>query len=327
MNELTLVCTDALDGITSYDCPGVAGNRVYKLLVAKESHGLASTGDVPTVAEFQTGMAATGGIIGKSGSYLVGEDGPEIVTLPGNSNVTPNGGSMQSGTTVNVINNTNSQIDVQEDKDGQIDIIINKISNDITRGIGNIGNALENRYPSLQKGWFMISEELKKIYSSNPYGERYYETLELSHSRFSKTFYLVKDNESHLWELEDSSEVTFVATGMELRLPEVGSAQQDISVSIDNVGREMTDELESAVELINEPIKCKYRVYIDGDSTPQSTVLSLVFTSISMDMFTISATATRADLYKKIIPSGNKTTFDSRFIGLFIWHLKKRLIR
>jgi hypothetical protein len=60
MNELTIVCTDALVGITSYDCVGVTGNRVNKLLIAKEDHGLTVSGDVPTVSEFQAGMAATG---------------------------------------------------------------------------------------------------------------------------------------------------------------------------------------------------------------------------------------------------------------------------
>ena len=60
MNELTVLCTDALTGITSYDCPGIQANRVSKLLIAKDGHGLSVTGDVPTVAEFQVGMAATG---------------------------------------------------------------------------------------------------------------------------------------------------------------------------------------------------------------------------------------------------------------------------
>jgi phage-related tail protein len=35
-------------------------------------------------------MLARGGFVSKSGSYLVGERGPELVNLPGGSNVTPN---------------------------------------------------------------------------------------------------------------------------------------------------------------------------------------------------------------------------------------------
>ena len=84
MNTLSLICTDPLDGITSYDCPGLNGNRVYKLLVAKEGHGLVSTGDVPTVAEFQTGMAATGDakvvVIGHISNGLIDETSSTEIT-------------------------------------------------------------------------------------------------------------------------------------------------------------------------------------------------------------------------------------------------------
>ena len=87
---------------------------------------------------------AIGGGVRANTSYLVGEHGAELFTpaTNGTINNSPAGG----GTTVNVINNTTSQVDVQEDEAGQIDIIISKISNDITRGVGSIGNAFENRY-------------------------------------------------------------------------------------------------------------------------------------------------------------------------------------
>jgi hypothetical protein len=94
-------------------------------------------------------MAASGGVTRKGGSYLVGENGPEIVTLPGNTNVTPNGGSL--GTVVNVYNNTSSSVEVSEDKEGEIDIIISKLANDVRRGTGAFSTALESRY-NLQKG-------------------------------------------------------------------------------------------------------------------------------------------------------------------------------
>jgi len=55
-----------------------------------------------------------------------------------------NGGGV--GATVNVYNYGNDDVSVQEDEAGQIDIIISKISNDITRGTGSIGSSLEGRY-------------------------------------------------------------------------------------------------------------------------------------------------------------------------------------
>ncbi len=163
-----------------------------------------------------------------------------------------------------------------------------------------------------------LSDELKRIYSSNPTAERYYDTIEISHSQFSKTYYMVQDTESHDWKLENSSVVTFEAFGFSIRLPEVGSSSQNITFVFDNVGRVGMPELERAATKINEPIKLVYRAYIDGHDTPQTSPISLSLTNIVADNFTISAVATRSDLYKRKIPTGNKAYFDNRFYGLFI---------
>ena len=94
------------------------------------------------------GAMADGGIVKSGSSFLVGENGAEIVTLPKGANVTPNGGNVGGGVanvSVNVINNTSSNVSV-EDNGNQIDIIIDAISTSITRGTGTLGNALETRY-------------------------------------------------------------------------------------------------------------------------------------------------------------------------------------
>lgn len=163
-----------------------------------------------------------------------------------------------------------------------------------------------------------LSNELKEIYSSNPKEVRSYETVQLSHSLFSKTFYFVIDDTSHEWELEDTSVVTFEAFPLSIRLPEVGSTQQDISFVFSNVGREAMPELELAAENIEEPIKLTYRVYIDGYATPQTTAINLVLTSIVADNYSITAIATRPNLYAKKLPSGNKAFFDRKFHGLYL---------
>jgi len=162
-----------------------------------------------------------------------------------------------------------------------------------------------------------LTEELKKIYSSNPIGVRYYETVEISHSLFSKTYYMVQDTESHLWKLEDDSSVTFEPFGFSLVLPEVGGAEQSIQFVFDNVGREAMPELEAAAQLISEPIKLHYRVYADGSDISQYDI-DLVMTNIVASNYTISAIATRPDLYAKSIPKGNAVFYDNRFRGLFL---------
>ncbi len=163
-----------------------------------------------------------------------------------------------------------------------------------------------------------LSDALKKIYSSNPIGERFYDSVELTHSLFSKKFYFVRDTESHDWKLEDGSTVTFESFGFNIILPQVGDVAQDIKFQFDNVGRIGMPELEAAAVKIEEPIKLVYRAYIDGTDLPQTSPISLVLTNIVADNFTVSAVATRSDLYKRRIPTGNKAYFDNRFHGLFL---------
>jgi SLT domain-containing protein len=56
-----------------------------------------------TITQLGQGYA-TGGNIGKSGSYLVGEKGPEVVDLPGGARVWDHGQSMgkESGSNTNI---------------------------------------------------------------------------------------------------------------------------------------------------------------------------------------------------------------------------------
>ncbi len=163
-----------------------------------------------------------------------------------------------------------------------------------------------------------LSQELKEIYSSNPVDIRAYDTVELSHSLFNETHYLVRDAQNHRWQLEDLSYVDFLAFGFNIVLPEVGSTQQDLKFVFDSVAGMGVSELELAAQDITEPIKLKYRVYTDGYDTPQTTVMTLVLTNIVAGTTTITATATRSDLFKRTIPSGNKAFFDTRFQGLYL---------
>lgn len=60
MNKITALCTAALDPITAYTCGGLKGNRVDSLIIGRSSMTVAVSGDAPTVAEMQAGLAATG---------------------------------------------------------------------------------------------------------------------------------------------------------------------------------------------------------------------------------------------------------------------------
>ena len=163
-----------------------------------------------------------------------------------------------------------------------------------------------------------LSEALKEVYSSNPVDARAYETMEFSHSLFSKTYYFVIDDKNHDWKLEDGSIVTFEAYEMKMELPEVGSTQQDLLIVLDDTEQQIVVELERAIKKPEESIKSVYRVYVDGYDEQQRSPISLSLTNIVSRNGTVSASASRPNLYAIKIPSGIKSSFDQRFHGLFI---------
>ena len=148
-----------------------------------------------------------------------------------------------------------------------------------------------------------LSQELQEVYSSNVLDIRVYDTIELSHSLFSKTFYLIQDNVAHNLKLEDNSVVEFVPFGFSVVLPTKGSNQQDVGLVFENVAQIGIKELELAAENIKENIVCKYRPYIDGDDTPQAAALELQLTNVSADPFKITSNASRVSLYDRHVPA------------------------
>jgi len=156
---ITSAFKDGMDGAVNFGdtiknvLKGVVAQLIEVLVIQKAVNaamgisGGGSGGATGAVVSGVSGGLATGGTLKSAGTYVVGEQGPEILNLPAGANVTPNGQTQTSAApVVNVFNNTESQVDVETDEKGQIDIIINKISNDITRGVGPIGSSIENRY-------------------------------------------------------------------------------------------------------------------------------------------------------------------------------------
>lgn len=163
-----------------------------------------------------------------------------------------------------------------------------------------------------------LTNDLVEIYSSNPIGSRVYDTLELTHSLFSAPFRIVKDDETHGFYLVTGGTAVydFVPHGFDIVLPDIGSNQQDIKIVLDNVSRIPIQELERASEAIDEPIIATYRAYIDNSFDPQNTPIRLVLTNITADNYTVTAVATRPDLFKRKFPTGQSAFFDDRFKGL-----------
>lgn len=150
-----------------------------------------------------------------------------------------------------------------------------------------------------------ISAALKEIYASAPATQRYIETLSFGHSLFPQTYYLTNDNAAWDFLLESGQLVTFAPMPFRIILPTLdGKGQQDLSLTLANIGRDLVDPLEAAIALPSEPIRCTYRVYIDTPSTsPQnSPPLVLTITGVSVTAEAVSATATRTDVLSRAFP-------------------------
>jgi hypothetical protein len=150
-----------------------------------------------------------------------------------------------------------------------------------------------------------ISAALKEIYASAPATQRYIETLAFTHSLFSQPYYLTNDNQPWDFLLESGQLVTFAPMPFRIVLPTLdGKGQQDMALTLANIGRDLVDPLEAAIAKPSEPIKCTYRVYLDTPSTsPQNTPpLALIITGISVTADAVSATATRTDVLNRAFP-------------------------
>lgn len=150
-----------------------------------------------------------------------------------------------------------------------------------------------------------ISAALKEIYASAPATQRFVETLAFSHSLFPQTYYVTSDNQSWQFLLESGQLVTFVPMPFRIVLPSLdGQGQQDMALTIANIGRDLVDPLEAAIEAPSEPIRCTYRVYLDTVATaPQNDPpLTLTITSVQVTREAVSATATRKDVLNRAFP-------------------------
>lgn len=93
------------------------------------------------------GTRASGGYVAAGDTYLVGESGPELLTMGGRSgNIVPNSAIGGANVTVNVINNGDGQARSERRNDGRggmiIDVIVERAKNAIAADIGNGSGAV-----------------------------------------------------------------------------------------------------------------------------------------------------------------------------------------
>ncbi len=148
-----------------------------------------------------------------------------------------------------------------------------------------------------------MTEKLKRIYSSNVVDLKAYDTVELQHPRFRKTWYFVQDTKSHVWRATSDQLVTFEPFPFSIQKPPTGGNHQDIIFSFSNINRIGVIELEKAAKDIRTPIKLTYRVFTDDAVDPQIMPLELNLVDISVTAEAIAAVASRVNLFQRSVPS------------------------
>lgn len=190
-----------------------------------------------------------------------------------------------------------------------------------------------------------ISQALREIYSNYDNNVMFYDCVQLFHPNFNaanvttypsetlypsdtlfpgevdynlQSFFLVRDIVDHSFQIADGTTQIFRSYPFNVIQPEIGSNQQDIGIVLDNVSLEILSNIELASQNPSVPIVMTFSVYMDGDVTSQITPISLALTEIVVDMFTVSCKASRTDLFKRKLPHGANTYYDSKFKGLIV---------
>ena len=173
-----------------------------------------------------------------------------------------------------------------------------------------------------------LSEAIREAYASAPSDVVILHTLELRHPGFvdennqPMAIRIVRDHQDVTARLEQTAplnggeRVQFIALGFELELPPVNTAPvPEISVTIDNVSRELIRHLDAAVES-SEKIEITYRPYLSTDlEGPQmDPPITLTLTEVEADISRVTGRARMLDIGNKRFPSQVYTA--SRFPGL-----------
>ena len=103
--------------------------------------------------------------------------------------------------------------------------------------------------------------------------------------------------------------VSWIALGFDLDLPKINTgASPTLTLTMDNVGRELIGHLDLALETI-EPIVVRYRTYLSTDiSGPQSATHEYTLNQITITAATITAQARLLDIGNRQFPNMYHTT-------------------
>lgn len=150
-----------------------------------------------------------------------------------------------------------------------------------------------------------VSLALQRIYASAPIGAAVWETLELRHPLFSQSWFVTNTALPFTATLETGAVVNFQTLPFAAKLPgSNANGRQDLALVLDNVDRELIDELERAGADPTTRISIIYRAFASDDlSAPGSDPIALSISEVSAGLTTVEATAGRTDVLNKKFPA------------------------
>lgn len=154
-----------------------------------------------------------------------------------------------------------------------------------------------------------LSAAIAEAYASATVGVVVLHTLELYHPTWAAPVRVVRDYADLSATLESDAplnpgaSVTFTACPFDFQLPQQGEGRQQLTVSLDNVGRALMPIVEGAELGHATPVRVTYRPYLSTDTSgPQMTPLSLDLVEIRSDIQRIQATCVYADWLSRKCP-------------------------
>ena len=173
-----------------------------------------------------------------------------------------------------------------------------------------------------------LEQAIREAYASAPADTVILHTLELRHPAFvdddgvPTAIRVVRDHADLNARLETDApldagqRVRFVALAFDLELPPVDTAPvPEISVTLDNVSREIVRHLDAAATSL-ERIEVTYRPYLSTDlEGPQmDPPITLTLTEVEVDVFRATGRARMLDIGNRAFPAETYTA--KRFPGL-----------
>ena len=157
----------------------------------------------------------------------------------------------------------------------------------------------------------VLTQALKEAYASAPTDTVILHTLEIYHSNFTAPIRVVKNHTNITATIEAAASrnageaVEFIAFSFDISLPEITErANPEITITIDNVGKEISDNLELAAQSL-QPVIVIYRPYLSTDlTTPQyDPPVEFIIESITVDTFRVVAKARSLNMANRAFPT------------------------